>query len=101
MAEAGQAEEQELFWRSLYLPEQGMFCAAPAELQLGTRLPVRRLPHAAARACMLRLLMYSVEQSCCCHFCGLCSLDFSRAAAMTASNGPAQGFPHAHDHSMR
>lgn len=24
-----------LFWRSLYLPEQGMFCQAPAHLHLG------------------------------------------------------------------
>ena len=24
------------FWRSLYLPQQGMFCQAPADLQLGT-----------------------------------------------------------------
>ena len=28
------------FWRNLYLPEQGMFCQAPAELHLGKRQEV-------------------------------------------------------------
>lgn len=28
------------FWRSLYLPEKGMFCQAPKDLQLGTRQKV-------------------------------------------------------------
>ena len=32
------------FWRSLYLPEQGMFCQAPKDLQLGTRQKVRVMP---------------------------------------------------------
>lgn len=38
-AAAGRAPEY--VFRSLYLPEQGMFCQLPADLQLGTRLPVR------------------------------------------------------------
>ena len=38
-AAAGRALEY--VFRSLYLPEQGMFCQLPADLQLGTRLPVR------------------------------------------------------------
>ena len=29
------------FWRSLYLPEQGMFCQAPADLLLGHKQEVR------------------------------------------------------------
>jgi hypothetical protein len=29
------------FWRSLYLPEQGMFCQAPADLHLGHKQEVR------------------------------------------------------------
>lgn len=29
------------FWRSLYLPEQGMFCQAPADLHLGDKQEVR------------------------------------------------------------
>lgn len=31
-----QATPQRFFWRSLYLPQQGMFCQAPRDLQLGT-----------------------------------------------------------------
>ena len=31
----------EYVYRSLYLPEQGMFCQLPTDLQLGIRLPVR------------------------------------------------------------
>lgn len=31
-----QGTSQQYFWRSLYLPEQGMFCQAPANMQLGT-----------------------------------------------------------------
>lgn len=30
-----QGTPQRFFWRSLYLPEQGMFCQAPADMQLG------------------------------------------------------------------
>ena len=55
-AVAGQEGEKELFWRSLYLPEQGMFCAAPADLQLGSRLPVRYIPLATPLAASLPLL---------------------------------------------
>jgi len=29
------------FWRSLYLPEQGMFCQAPVDLHLGHKQEVR------------------------------------------------------------
>lgn len=31
----------EYFYRSLYLPQQGMFCQLPKDLQLGQRLQVR------------------------------------------------------------
>ena len=39
-AAAAEGRQPELFWRSLYLPEQGMFCEAPKDLQLGTRQKV-------------------------------------------------------------
>lgn len=38
---APQAEVEELYYKSLYLPEQGMFAELPANLCLGTCLPVR------------------------------------------------------------
>ena len=39
----------EYIFRSLYLPEQGMFCQLPADLRLGTRLPVRGRLHCPAQ----------------------------------------------------
>lgn len=41
--EAAVAEGREpvLFYRSMHLPEKGMFCSLPADLRLGTPLPVR------------------------------------------------------------
>jgi len=49
-AEAAAAGQPAQFiFRSLYLPEQGMFCQLPADLQLGTRLPVRPPARPAAR----------------------------------------------------
>ena len=36
-----QGTPQRFFWRSLYLPEQGMFCQAPADMQLGTTQQVK------------------------------------------------------------
>ena len=39
-AAAAEGRQPELFWRSLYLPEEGMFCEAPKDLQLGTRQKV-------------------------------------------------------------
>ena len=38
---AAQADAVDLFFKGLYLPEQGMFAELPADLRLGTRLPVR------------------------------------------------------------
>ena len=35
-AAAKEGRELQHFWRSLYRPDQGMFCQAPADLQLGT-----------------------------------------------------------------
>jgi len=50
-AEAAAAGQPAQFiFRSLYLPEQGMFCQLPADLQLGTRLPVRPPARPAAPA---------------------------------------------------
>ncbi len=46
--EAARAEgrPQELVYRKLYLPEQGMFADLPADLALGTKQPVSWLrPH--------------------------------------------------------
>jgi hypothetical protein len=49
-AEAAAAGQPAQFiFRSLYLPEQGMFCQLPSDLQLGTRLPVRPRARPAAR----------------------------------------------------
>ena len=39
-----QGTPQRFFWRSLYLPEQGMFCQAPKDLQLGTYQKVCVVP---------------------------------------------------------
>ena len=39
-AAAAEGRQPELFWRSLYLPEEGMFCEAPKDLQLGTHQKV-------------------------------------------------------------
>ena len=39
-AAAAEQKVEELFYRSLYLPEQGMFAELPTDLRLGTRLPV-------------------------------------------------------------
>ncbi len=48
-ADAGQPPEHH--FSKLYLPHEGMFCEPPADLQLGTRLPVRAcLPPVAAAA---------------------------------------------------
>lgn len=43
------------FWSSLYLPEQGMFCQAPADLQLGT-------PQKASRALVPPLPQHSLPK---------------------------------------
>ena len=43
----------EYVFRSLYLPEQGMICQLPADLQLGMRLPVRGHPFCTALTCFL------------------------------------------------
>ncbi len=45
--EAARAEgrPQELVYRKLYLPEQGMFADLPADLALGTKQPVNWLTH--------------------------------------------------------
>ena len=44
-----QGTAQRFFWRSLYLPRQGMFCQAPQDLQLGTsqKVPFNTLSAAA------------------------------------------------------
>ena len=34
-AAAAEGRQPELFWRSLYLPEEGMFCEVPKDLHLG------------------------------------------------------------------
>ena len=46
-----QGSPQRFFWRSLYLPEQGMFCQAPRDLQLGTRQKVTVAPAVKNTAC--------------------------------------------------
>ena len=40
VAAVAQADAEELYYKSLYLPEQGMFAELPANPRLGTRLPV-------------------------------------------------------------
>ena len=46
-----QGSPQRFFWRSLYLPEQGMFCQAPRDLQLGTRQKVNVASAVKSTAC--------------------------------------------------
>ena len=43
-----QGSPQRFFWRSLYLPQQGMFCQAPKDLQFGTRQKVCATPTSKA-----------------------------------------------------
>ena len=46
-AATAEAKPLEYFYRTLYLPKQGMFCQLPADLQLGSLQEVP--PNAAAR----------------------------------------------------
>lgn len=56
--DAGQPQEHH--FSKLYLPHKGMFCEPPADLQLGTRLPVRAcLPPVAAAAAATAALQRS------------------------------------------
>lgn len=86
-AAAAEGKPLEHFWRSLYQPDQGMFCVAPADLQLGTlqkvcsctsssRAQQERLRlHTPCLVCSILILYQTANQSALelCHGCHMLS----------------------------